>query len=298
MYAPTTTAALDPPPSPSVGMGQARDARPAACVQTHVCTCAVRYTRTHFCCGRRGEGGRALCSLLGVYGRFGKLSANSALRALREVGLSGAARSKPCHGAHPHRWLCPLWLGAVAAVNVAGVAPCPGRLHSPRTFSWLWIWFWLVRGYLCLCLLHAPTPPHSERRLQTTRQPIRITTDTSRVNSAPALTSDQRTLLLQYMLPTALARITAALTVDPVEGPLRASRQCLSRYISTDLVGKCASYNASLPLCNTLPNVYIPENLLGSNCTDYSNVRRGSLLARTACAHAVNAEYDLSLCTR
>ncbi len=113
----------------------------------------------------------------------------------------------------------------------------------------------------------------SERRLGAARQPIRITTDTSRVNTAPLLTADQRTLLLQYMLPTALGRITAALSVDPVEGPLRASRQCLSRYVSTDLIGKCASYNASLPLCNTLPNVFIPENLLGSNCTDYSNVQ-------------------------
>jgi hypothetical protein len=100
------------------------------------------------------------------------------------------------------------------------------------------------------------------------------------VNSAPALTPDQRSLLLQYMLPTALARITAALSVDPVEGPLRASRQCQSRFRIGDLIGKCASYSSDLPLCNTLPNVVIPENLLGSNCTDYSNVCCRDMLHR------------------
>ncbi len=140
------------------------------------------------------------------------------------------------------------------------------------------------------CLVCPPTPVcfellRSDRRLTTVRQPIRIVLDTSAVDAAPLLSASQRTVLLQNMLPTAVQRITAALKVDPVVGPLLASPPCRSRYSGqSPLAGKCSEYLTTLPQCSSSPPISIPERLLGSNCTDYSNVRAALAVPSVCCA--------------
>ena len=137
----------------------------------------------------------------------------------------------------------------------------------------------------------------SGRRLASARQTIRITHDTSAiVNGTTLLTDAQRTVLLNNILPSALGRITGYLQVDPVVGNLLASRTCTKLYSAgTTYAGKCAGYATTPPLCSPAnPTITIPNWLLGTNCTNYSSVRR--LAAGSCCRVAWRCERTFPGC--
>jgi hypothetical protein len=108
------------------------------------------------------------------------------------------------------------------------------------------------------------------RRLGTTgtRQPIRITFNTSAVTTA-TLTTAQVTLLTNTLLPDVRNVLSSLLAVDPVPANLFASRTCLSALTGS---GVCVQYSTNLPTCGSMT---IPVSLVGpaySSCSSYTNV--------------------------
>lgn len=85
-------------------------------------------------------------------------------------------------------------------------------------------------------------------------------------------------LLMNSILTAAISNITAMLRVDPVTGPLTASRVCNAGYYTSGVnAGVCAGYDTALPVCNSSPSVNIPLSYLRDAYTDCTNssVRRG-----------------------